>query len=147
MLKMTTTTSETAVHPFYCISCDFVESFWHNIGDGLFSVMFQFLQALWVIQINCFFEKSAQNEVWQGKVWRVQWPNVRALEMNHFPWTVFTEIFVVIVLVFLQCCRSTHLSTVSNTGHVSCRKLFLCSEVLLPVDVLLSYSVPPCHYC
>jgi hypothetical protein len=34
-----------------------------------------------------------------------------------------------------------HLSTMSDAGHVSCLKHFLCPDILLPVGVLLSYLV------
>jgi hypothetical protein len=47
--------------------------------------------------------------------------------------------------VFLQRYRASHLSTLSDFEHVSRRKHFLCPEILLPVCVLLSYSILSCQ--
>jgi hypothetical protein len=63
MLKMFTTFSTifnvlVLLAKCFCVSC----------GNSLFSIVFQFLQSLWVVQINSFFDKSSQKEVWRGTV-------------------------------------------------------------------------------
>jgi hypothetical protein len=57
--------------------------------------------------------------------------------------TMFSKIFEAIPL--LQRCGVSHQSTLSDAGHVSCRKHFLSAQILLLVGVLLSYSVLPCQ--
>jgi hypothetical protein len=46
-------------------------------------------------------------------------------------------------VVFIQHCEASQLSTLSNAGHVSCRKHFLCL-MMLSAGVL-SYLILPCH--
>jgi hypothetical protein len=48
-------------------------------------------------------------------------------------------------LVYPQRCGVCHLSILSDNGHVSCRKNFVCPKILLPVGVLTSYSVLLCQ--
>jgi hypothetical protein len=60
-------------------------------------------------------------------------------EISHFARTVFSKIYVAIALVFLQRCRASHLSTLSDNRHVSCHKHILCPKILLPVCVIWSY--------
>jgi hypothetical protein len=38
-----------------CVSCDFAKCFRVNIGNSQFNIVFQFLQASWVIRIKYFF--------------------------------------------------------------------------------------------
>jgi len=62
-------------HPFFwCILCDFAMCFSVNVGNSLFNIVNHFLQNLWVIRLNIFFEKSSQREVWPGMFMRSQWP-------------------------------------------------------------------------
>jgi hypothetical protein len=53
------------------------EVFCVNVGNSLFSIVFQFLRASSIIRINTLFDKSRQKEVWQGKVWRSWWPKAQ----------------------------------------------------------------------
>jgi nitrate reductase gamma subunit len=131
--------------------CDFAKCFLVNAGNSLFNIVFQFFKASWVIRRNSFFEKFPQKEVWRGKGWRLWKPKavisaVLSLDEHlsqkiHFAGTVFSKISVAVVLVFLRRCGTSHLSTLSDVGHFSCRKHLLHPEMLLPVGVLFSYSV------
>jgi hypothetical protein len=38
MLKMSITFLKTSIHPFYCVSCDFVKCFWVSVGNSLFNI-------------------------------------------------------------------------------------------------------------
>jgi hypothetical protein len=58
MPKMSITFSKTRIRLFFgIVLCDFAKCFWVNVGSSMFSIMFQFLQASWVIPINSFFDK------------------------------------------------------------------------------------------
>jgi hypothetical protein len=61
----------------------------------------------------------------------------------NFTESVFSKISAAMAQMFLQRCRPFHLPTLSDAGHVSCRKHFLFPKIMLPVGVLLSYSVLP----
>jgi hypothetical protein len=48
----------------------------------------------------------------------------------YFAGTVLSEISAAIALVFLQRCGASQVTKLSDAGHVSCRKHFLCPEIL-----------------
>jgi hypothetical protein len=52
-------------------------------------------------------------------------------QIIHFSGTIFSKISVVIVLVLLQSFRVPHLSTLTDAGHVSYHKHFLCPQNLV----------------
>jgi hypothetical protein len=65
-------------------------------------------------------------------------------EIIQFPVTMLSNISAAIELVFLICCGMYHFLELSGAGQVSCRNLVLCPEILVEVDVLLSYSTLYC---
>jgi hypothetical protein len=60
-------------------------------------------------------------------------------------WHQYNNFFFNYYLLGSTYRTALHLSTLPDAGHVSCRKHFLCPEILLSVGVLLSYSALPCQ--
>jgi hypothetical protein len=105
--------------------------------NSLLSSVFRFLQASWVIQILFLSEVSTGIGL-ADKVWRSRWS--RFVPINGLTKSPHS-IVVVVIQPLLPSCESSHLITLSNVRHISCRKtsfvpyIFFTSQFITLFDI------------
>jgi hypothetical protein len=126
------------------VLCCFVRCFCVSAGYSLLNILFPFLQSSCVFRTNC--EKSPEEEVWQV------WSGDRGGQRPRYTARLPNNSCIKASRVRSVGCRPgmlqlgiPHLSILSDSRKFSCRKHFLYPELILPVDVLLSYSILPCQ--
>jgi predicted permease len=63
MMKISTTFSNTSVHPLMCASCQVAKCLWDNAGSSVLNIVSYFFQAAWIIAAYIIVEKSSHKNL------------------------------------------------------------------------------------
>jgi hypothetical protein len=142
LFKVSVTISKTSFCPFWCVSSEVSMFLWISSANDLFNYVFQLLQTSGLFEYifvwEIIIEISRVREVLSSK---------RSSKSPKNSWSeavVFAVLVVVLSVWYKQTLPASSTEKwIRSDDSFSCRIRYLCSEILLPFGVLLSYSVPP----